>query len=64
LRRSIVAIAVTIAVLISLSKISYAFLNLPSTSSLDNLNFKTATQVLDSNEQLISKLFEENRRKK
>ncbi|MGI6093632.1 MAG: penicillin-binding protein 1A [Veillonellaceae bacterium] len=38
-----------------------AFLGLPQTDNLDNLNLISATQVFDINGQLVSKLFEENR---
>ncbi|MBP2656794.1 MAG: pbpF [Firmicutes bacterium] len=39
----------------------FAFLGLPGTDSLNDLNLVSATQVFDINGQLISKLFEENR---
>ncbi|WP_371369188.1 Penicillin-binding protein 1F [Sporomusa rhizae] len=47
--------------LVMLTNIGYAFLGLPETKSLENLNLVSATQVYDINGQLISKLFEENR---
>jgi len=39
----------------------YAFLGLPQTNTLENLQLISATQVFDINGQLISKLFEQNR---
>jgi len=43
------------------SSIVYAFITLPRTDNLENLQMMAATQVYDINGQLISKLFEENR---
>lgn len=52
---------ICIIVIISLfANIGYAFF-MPQVDSLDNLHLVAATQVFDSNGQLISKLFEENR---
>jgi penicillin-binding protein 1A len=52
---------ISIIVVISLfAIIGYAFF-MPQVDNLDNLQLVEATQVFDSNGQLISKLFEENR---
>ena len=57
-----IIIITVFVVLFSLSaNICSAFLGLPGTDSLNNLNLVAATQVFDINGQLISKLFEENR---
>lgn len=51
----------TMLLLLMFANVGYAFLGLPGTDSLENLNLISATQVFDINGQLISKLFEENR---
>lgn len=57
-----ITIAIAVFIILSIfTATGNAFLNLPNTSNLDSLTFKTATQVYDINGQLISKLFEENR---
>ncbi|SMC55748.1 transglycosylase domain-containing protein [Sporomusa malonica] len=59
--KNIIFITVLAVLLTMSANICYAFLGLPGTDSLDNLNLVAATQVFDINGQLISKLFEENR---
>ncbi|HWR45574.1 PBP1A family penicillin-binding protein [Sporomusa sp.] len=59
--RNIIKITVLVILLTMSANIGYAFLGLPGTDNLDNLNLVAATQVFDINGQLISKLFEENR---
>jgi len=50
-----------ILLLFFVGSIIHAYLTLPRTDNLENLEMKTATEVYDINGQLISKLFEENR---
>lgn len=51
-----------LAILFAMSvNTGFAFLGLPGTDNLNDLNLVAATQVFDINGQLISKLFEENR---
>lgn len=59
--KNIILITILVILLTMSANIGYAFLGLPGTDSLDNLNLVAATQVFDINGQLISKLFEENR---
>ncbi|MDF2874561.1 MAG: pbpF [Sporomusa sp.] len=59
--KKIIIITVMVVLFSMSANICYAFLGLPGTDSLNNLNLVAATQVFDINGQLISKLFEENR---
>lgn len=61
MRRLLLIILIVIFFISSFPKVSYAFLGLPQTSNLDSLQLVAATQVFDSNGQLLSKLFEQNR---
>ena len=59
--KNLVKIITCTILLLMFANVGYAFLGLPGTDSLENLNLISATQVFDINGQLISKLFEENR---
>ena len=59
-KNSIKVIVLTLLFAMSVNT-CFAFLGLPGTDSLNDLNLVSATQVFDINGQLISKLFEENR---
>ncbi|MDF2568900.1 MAG: pbpF [Sporomusa sp.] len=61
MQKKIIIITAIVVLLAMSANTCYAFLGLPGTDSLDNLNLVAATQVFDINGQLISKLFEENR---
>lgn len=60
-RKYIFDALIILVILSAVSGIGYAFMGLPNTDDLNNLHLVSATQVFDSNGQLISKLFEENR---
>lgn len=61
LKEYIVDIIIVLVILTIFASIGYAFYSLPRTDNLENLQMVEATQVLDINGNLISKLFEENR---
>lgn len=61
MQKKLVKIIVLVLLLSIVSSTCFAFLGLPGTDNLNDLNLVAATQVFDINGQLISKLFEENR---